>query len=57
MPYDPKNMTPAPPRYQPAADAPDEKPGPAFDDNNPPTWTDLVKAAHQARKGLKNLKP
>ena len=57
MPYDPKKVTPAPPRYQPAADAPDEKPGPVFDDNNPPTWTDLVKAAPRARKGLKHLKP
>ena len=57
MPYDPKKVTPAPPRYQPAADAPDEKPGPVFDDNNPPTWKDLVKAAPRARKGLKDLKP
>jgi hypothetical protein len=57
MPYDPKKVTPAPPRYQPAVDAPDEKPGPVFDDDNPPTWTDLVKAAHRARKGLKHLKP
>jgi hypothetical protein len=57
MPYDPKKVTPAPPRYQPAADAPDEKPGPVFDDSNPPRWTDLVKAAHRARKGLKDLKP
>ena len=57
MPYDPKKVTPAPPRYQPAADAPDEQPGPVFDDNNRPTPKDLVKAAYQARKGLKNLKP
>ena len=57
MPYDPKKVTPAPPRYRPAADAPDETPGPVFDDDNPPTWTDLVKAAHRARKNLKDLKP
>jgi hypothetical protein len=44
------------PSYQPAADAPDEQPGPVFDDNNPPTWTDLVKA-NRSRKGLKDLKP
>jgi hypothetical protein len=57
MPYDPKKVTPTPPRYQPAADAPDEKPAPVFDDNNPPTWKDLAKAAQGARKGLKDLKP
>jgi hypothetical protein len=57
MPYDPKNVMPAPPRYQPAADFPGEKPGPVFDDDNPPTYKDLVKAAHRARKGLKELKP
>ncbi len=57
MPYDPKKVTPAPPRYQPAPDAPGEKPGPVFDDTNPPTWTDLVKAADRARKGLKDLEP
>ena len=57
MAYDPKKVTPPPPRYQPAADAPDEKPGPVYDDDNPPTFKDLVKAAHKARKGLKKLKP
>ena len=57
MPYDPTKVRPAPPRYQPLEDAPGEKPGPVFDDNNPPTWKDLVKAAHRAQKGLKKLKP
>jgi hypothetical protein len=57
MPYDPKKVTPTPPRYQPAADAPDEKPAPVFDDNNPPTWKDLAKAAQGARNGLTDLKP
>ena len=57
MPYDPKNVMPAVPQYQPAADAPGEKPGPVYDDDNPPTFKDLVKAAHKARKGLKKLKP
>ena len=57
MGYDPKKVTPAPVRYQPAADAPGEKPGPVYDDSNPPTFKDLVKAAHTARKGLKKLKP
>ena len=57
MGYDPNKVTPAPPRYQPAADAPDEKPGPVYDDDNPPTFKDLVKAAHKARKGLQKLKP
>jgi hypothetical protein len=57
MPYDPKKVMPAPPRYQPAADAPDEEPGPVYDEDNAPTFKDLVKAAHRARKGLKDLKP
>ncbi len=56
MAYDPKKVTPAPPRYQPAADAPGEKPGPVYDDDTP-TCKDLVKAAHKACKGLKKLKP
>jgi hypothetical protein len=57
MSYDPKKVMPAVPQYKPAADAPGEKPGPVFDDDNPPTFKDLVKAAHKARKGLKQLKP
>jgi hypothetical protein len=57
MAYDPKKVIPAPPRYQPAADAPGEEPGPVYDDDNAPTFRDLVKAAHRARKGLKELKP
>jgi hypothetical protein len=57
MGYDPKRVMPAPARYQPAADTPGEKPGPVFTDDNPPTFKDLVKAAHLARKGLKKLKP
>ena len=43
--------------YQPAEDTPGEEPGPVYDDNNAPTFKDLVKAAHRARKGLKELKP
>ena len=42
---------------EPAADAPDEEPGPVYDEHNAPTFKDLVKAAHKARKGLKKLKP
>jgi len=57
MPYDPKKVIPAPPRYKPAEDTPGEQPGPVYDDDNPPTFTDLVKAAHKAKKGLKKLKP
>jgi hypothetical protein len=56
MPYDPANLRPSPPRYQPAADAHDEKQGPMYDDNNPPTWKDFIKAANRARKNLKALK-
>ncbi|MDX6678960.1 MAG: hypothetical protein QOE31_3012 [Solirubrobacteraceae bacterium] len=57
MPYDPKNVMPAPPRYRPAEEDPNEDPGPKYDEDNAPTFTDLVKAAHKARKGLKKLKP
>jgi len=58
MPYDPAKVTQAPPRYQPAADARDEQEGegPVYDENNPPTWKDFIKAAHRARKSLKSLK-
>jgi hypothetical protein len=56
MPWDPKNLRPAPPQYRPLEEDPNDKPGPAYDDDNPPTITDLVKAAHKARKGLKKLK-
>ena len=56
MPWDPKNVRPAPPQYRPLEEGPNDKPGPAYDDDNPPTLTDLVKAAHKARKGLKKLK-
>lgn len=45
---------PAPPRHVPAQD---EDEGPAYDENNPPTMRDYVKAANQARKSLKKLKP
>ncbi len=57
MPYDPAKLTPSPPRYQPAANAHDDKEGPMYDDNNPPTWKDFIKAANRARKSLKELKP
>ncbi len=60
MPYDPTKVMPAPPRYQPvdvAPGEPGEKQAPVFDDDNPPTFKDFVKAAHRARKGLKALKP
>jgi hypothetical protein len=56
MPYDPAKVTQAPPRYRPAAEAHDEKEGPAYDENNPPTWKDFMKAANRARKMLKDLK-
>ena len=57
MPYDPKKVMPAPPRYQPLENSLDEDPPPQYDDDNAPTFKDLVKAAHKARKGLKALKP
>ena len=56
MPYDPAKVTQAPPGYKPAADAGDEKEGPVYDDDNPPTWKDFVKAANRARTSLKGLK-
>ncbi len=57
MPYDPSKVMPAPPRYQPAdnAHAEDGAP-PVYDDDNPPSWKDFVKAANRARKSLKSLK-
>jgi hypothetical protein len=57
MPYDPSKLRPSPPPYRPAADAHDEKQAPMYDDNNPPTWKDFIKAANRARKSLKDLKP
>ena len=57
MAYDPAKLKPAPPRYQPAADAFDDKEAPQYDDDNPPTWKDFIKAANRARKSLKGLKP
>ena len=56
MPYDPANLRPAPPRYQPAAEAGDEERGPVYDESDPPTWKDFMKAANRARKMLKDLK-
>ena len=56
MPYDPAKVTQAPPRYQPAANAGDEEQVPMYDEDNPPTWKDYVKAANRARKSLKDLK-
>ena len=59
MAYDPKNLKPAPPRYQPLENDPDDDPPPAYDeddDNAPKTkLKDLVKVARRARKGLKDL--
>ncbi len=57
MAYDPKKVMAAPPRYRPLENALDEDPPPQYDDDNAPTFKDLVKAAHKARKGLKALKP
>jgi hypothetical protein len=57
MPYDPSKVMPSPPRYQPADNAHDDKEGPVYDDDNPPTWKDFIKAANRARKSLKGLKP
>jgi len=57
MAYDPNKVMPAPPRYQPLENSLDEDPPPHYDDDNAPTFKDLVKAAHKARKGLKALKP
>ncbi len=56
MAYDPTKVRPAPPPYRPAADAHDEQGVPQYDDNNPPSWKDFVKAANRARKMLKGLK-
>jgi hypothetical protein len=56
MPYDPAKVTKAPPRYQPAENAGDDERGPTYDDDNPPTWKDFIKAANRARKNLKALK-
>jgi hypothetical protein len=56
MPYDPAKVTRAPPGYRPAAEAHDEQEGPAYGENNPPTWKDFIKAGNQARKMLKDLK-
>jgi len=56
MPYDPAKVTQAPPQYRPADDTLDEK-APVYDESNPPTWKDFIKAANRARKSLKGLKP
>jgi len=56
MPYDPSKVTQAPPRYQPVASAGDGEQAPMYDEDNPPTWKDYVKAANRARKSLKDLK-
>ena len=53
MPYDPAKIMLAPPRQVPARD----EEGPVYDENNPPTMRDYIKAANQARKSLKKLKP
>ena len=54
-PYNPAIVKPAPPRYQPAEDAYGEPPSPQYSDDDPPTWKDFLKAAHKARKMLKDL--
>lgn len=54
-PYNPAIVRPAPPQYQPAEDAYGEAPAPKYSDDDPPTWKDFLKAAHKARKMLKDL--
>ena len=56
MPYDPAKVTKAPPRYLPASELRDEDEGPVYDERNPPTAKDFIKAASRARKSLKRLK-
>jgi len=56
MPYDPAKVTRPPPRYQPAAEAGDDEEAPVYDERNPPTAKDFIKAANRARKALKALK-
>jgi hypothetical protein len=56
MPYDPAKVTQAPPAYQPAAEAGDDDDAPVYDESNPPTAKDFIKAANRARKSLKRLK-
>ena len=56
MAYDPSKVKQAPPQYQPVANWGDDAGAPEYDDNNPPTWKDFVKAANRARKMLKGLK-
>jgi hypothetical protein len=57
MAWDPSKVKPAPPQYRPAEDAGDEAPAPVYNDDDPPTWKDFMKAANRARKMLKDLKP
>ena len=58
MPYDPKKVMPAPPRYQPLENDPDDEMPPEYndDDDDAPKqkFKDLVKVARLARKGLKS---
>jgi hypothetical protein len=56
MAYDPAKVKLAPPGYRPADNAGDEAGLPVYDDNNPPSWKDFIKAANKARKMLKGLK-
>lgn len=56
MPYDPKKLMPAPQRYQPLENDPDDEPLPEYDDEDAPKFKGLARAAHRARKGLKDLK-
>jgi hypothetical protein len=56
MAYDPAKVKQAPPQYRPADNAGDEVGLPVYDDNNPPSWKDFIKAANKARKMLKGLK-
>jgi len=57
MPYDPSKVRKAPPGYRPAEEAADEERGPVYNDDDPPSWKDFMKAANRARKMLKDLKP
>jgi len=56
MAYDPKKVMPAPPRYQPLENDPDDEPPPEYDDDDASKFKGLGRAAHRARKGLKGLK-
>ena len=45
------------PPNEPVVDAADEQEGPEFSEDNKPGVGDFLKAANEARKNLKDLKP